>query len=70
MLDPTQALDALIAGFADALLEKDDYFLQNMQTKNLAGDNISHYQFWEWPQGVGLFALALLWQHTNDPAML
>ncbi len=70
MLDPARALDALITGFADALLEKDDYFLKNMQTNNLAGDNISHYQFWEWPQGVGLFALALLWQHTNDPAML
>jgi len=70
MLDPTQALDALIAGFADVLMEKDEHFLKNMQTNNLAGDNISRYQFWEWPQGIGLFALALLWQHTNDSAML
>ena len=70
MHDLSQALEALVAGFFDILKEKDDFFLQNMQRHNLAGDSISRYQFWEWPQGVGLFALALLWQKSRDPKQL
>src|SRR5690606_22496937 len=33
-----------------------------------AGDYIS-FDSWEWPQGVGLYGLARLWLHTQDPAL-
>ncbi|MGH0051796.1 MAG: glycoside hydrolase family 88/105 protein [Sphaerochaetaceae bacterium] len=65
-----QTLEALIAGFHGILHEKDEYFLRNMQRYNLKGDEISRYQFWEWPQGIGLFALTQLWQKNRDPKQL
>ena len=34
-----------------------------------AGDYIS-FDSWEWPQGVGLYGLMRLWQHTRDDALL
>jgi unsaturated rhamnogalacturonyl hydrolase len=70
MHDLRQALQALSAGFSNILYEKDEYFLQNMQSRNLAGDDIARYQFWEWPQGVGLFALARLWQEKREAEQL
>ncbi|KAA0016016.1 glycoside hydrolase family 105 protein [Salinicola corii] len=30
-----------------------------------AGDYVS-FNSWEWPQGVGLYGIARLWQHTHD----
>lgn len=33
-----------------------------------AGDYIS-FDSWEWPQGVGLYGLVRLWQHTGDPSL-
>ena len=33
-----------------------------------AGDYIS-FDSWEWPQGVGLYGLVRLWQHTGDDAL-
>ena len=33
-----------------------------------AGDYIS-FESWEWPQGVGLYGLVRLWQHTGDDAL-
>ena len=70
MHDLDKALQALSAGFFSALHEKDEFFLKNMQSRNLAGDDIARYQFWEWPQGVGLFALARLWQERRDAKQL
>ncbi len=66
MHDLGNALQALTAGFFGVLHEKDEYFLENMQSRNLAGDDVRRYQFWEWPQGVGLFALARLYQEDRD----
>lgn len=43
--------------FSKILYEKDEAFLKNMEHNNLAGDDISRYQFWEWTQGVGLYGL-------------
>lgn len=70
MHDLDKALQALSAGFFSVLHEKDEFFLKNMQSRNLAGDDIARYQFWEWPQGVGLFALARLWQERRDAKQL
>ena len=33
-----------------------------------AGDYIS-FDSWEWPQGVGLYGLVRLWQHSRDDAL-
>ncbi|QPC88026.1 glycoside hydrolase family 105 protein [Mesorhizobium sp. NBSH29] len=33
-----------------------------------AGDYIS-FDSWEWPQGVGLYGLVRLWQHTGDDSL-
>lgn len=70
MTDLFQALDSLRTGFRGILHERDEYFLKNMQSRNLAGDDIQRYQFWEWPQGIGLFALAQLWKKTKEPSQL
>ncbi len=50
-------LDVLAESFQKFLFEDDEQFLENMKTKNLAGDDISRYQHWEWTQGVGLYGL-------------
>lgn len=63
-------LDKLILSFQKVLYEDDDTFLSNMKTNNLAGDDISKYQFWEWTQGVGLFGLWKLFEKTKDEKYL
>lgn len=65
-----QALDVLVHGFHAVLYEEDEQFIANMRGKNLAGDDVRRYQFWEWPQGVGLFGLYNLYEQTDDPAYL
>lgn len=50
-------LKVLAKSFQRFLFEDDETFLENMKTKNLAGDDISRYQHWEWTQGVGLYGL-------------
>ena len=50
-------LEVLAQSFQKFLYEDDEKFLENMKTKNLAGDDISRYQHWEWTQGVGLYGL-------------
>ncbi len=50
-------LEVLAKSFQKFLYEDDEKFLENMKTKNLAGDDISRYQHWEWTQGVGLYGL-------------
>lgn len=50
-------LDLLAEAFTRILYEEDETFLKNMESHNLAGDDIRKYQFWEWTQGVGLFGL-------------
>lgn len=53
----TKKLQQTAEAFSDILYEEDETFLKNMESHNLAGDDIRRYQFWEWTQGVGLFGL-------------
>ena len=65
-----EKLDKLTAAFTPVLYEPDQVFLENMREKNLAGDDISRYQHWEWTQGVGLFGLWKLLSVTGDKRYL
>ena len=47
----------MVEAFTGILYETDDIFLKNMESNNLAGDDIARYRYWEWTQGVGLFGL-------------
>nr|WP_276948180.1 glycoside hydrolase family 88 protein [Acetatifactor muris] len=47
----------MVNAFTHILYETDDTFLKNMESHNLAGDDIARYRYWEWTQGVGLFGL-------------
>ena len=58
-------LEVLAQSFKKFLYEDDEKFLENMKTKNLAGDDISRYQHWEWTQGVGLYGLYQLAQELG-----
>jgi unsaturated rhamnogalacturonyl hydrolase len=59
-------LDLLIDSFQTILYEQDDIFLENMKDKNIAGDNIKCYMYWEWTQGVGLYGIWKLFEKTKD----
>lgn len=59
-------LNGLVESFQKVLYEDDTEFLSNMKSNNLAGDDISRYQFWEWTQGVGLFGLWKLFAKTGE----
>ena len=50
-------LEKAMEAFTPILYETDDAFLKNMESHNLAGDDVSKYRYWEWPQGVGLYGL-------------
>ncbi len=62
----TKTLKVLADSFREFLYEDDEYFLENMKTKNLAGDDVSRYQHWEWTQGVGLYGLLQLFEETGN----
>jgi unsaturated rhamnogalacturonyl hydrolase len=66
----TDKLVKLIDSFQDVLYEEDETFLENMKTKNLAGDDIRKYQFWEWTQGVGLYGFWRYFEYTKDTKYL
>lgn len=63
-------IQLLITAFSDVLYEEDETFLKNMETHNLAGDDIRKYQFWEWTQGVGLFGLWKLFERKGEARIL
>lgn len=63
-------LEKLVDSFSDILYETDDTFLKNMQSHNLAGDDISRYKYWEWTQGVGLYGLWKLFQYEKRESCL
>lgn len=65
-----EKLNLLGKSFVNVLYEEDETFLKNMQTKNLAGDDIRKYQFWEWTQGVGLFGFWKLFKETGNKEYL
>lgn len=63
-------LSRLIDAFCPILYEDDKTFLENMKDRNLAGDDIGRYRYWEWPQGVGLYGLWVLFTKTGDKRCL
>ena len=63
-------LARLINAFCPILYEDDEIFLRNMESRNLAGDDIRRYQHWEWTQGVGLYGLWKLYERTGDKQYL
>ena len=63
-------LNRLIKSFKKVLYEEDATFLSNMKTRNLAGDDISKYQYWEWTQGIGLFGLWKLFEKSKEEKYL
>lgn len=63
-------LARLIDAFCPILYEDDVVFLENMKSRNLAGDDISRYQHWEWTQGVGLYGLWKLFTKTEEKKYL
>jgi len=65
-----EKLKVLGESFTSVLYEEDETFLENMKTKNLAGDDIRKYQFWEWTQGVGLFGFWKLFEKTGEKSYL
>lgn len=52
--------------FEKVLYEVDETFMKGMESRNLAGDNIEKYKFWEWTQGVGLYGFWKIYQRTGD----
>lgn len=52
--------------FTEILYARDDMFMDNMKEHNLAGDDISRYLNWEWPQGVGLYGIWKLYLERKD----
>lgn len=66
----TGKIDKMVDSFSDILYETDDTFLKNMQSHNLAGDDISKYKYWEWTQGVGLYGLWKLFHYEKRESCL
>lgn len=66
----TDKVDKMVSAFSDILYEPDDTFLKNMMNHNLAGDDISRYQYWEWTQGVGLYGLWKLFSYEKKESYL
>lgn len=60
-----QKIEKLTEGFKAVLYEEDEQFLVDMQKKNIAGDDVRHYMFWEWTQGVGLYGFYMLYEMTG-----
>ena len=65
-----EALERYASSFEKVLYEEDTTFLEGMKDRNLAGDDIRRYQFWEWTQGVGLFGFWKLFTVTKDKRYL
>lgn len=63
-------LHKLVEAFSHVLYETDDAFLENMQSHNLAGDDISRYRYWEWTQGVGVYGLWKLFSYEKKESYL
>ena len=60
----------MVEAFTGILYETDDIFLKNMESNNLAGDDIARYRYWEWTQGVGLFGLWKLFCYEKKDSYL
>ena len=60
-----KTLELVADSFREVLYEDDETFLENMKSRNVAGDDISRYRHWEWTQGVGLFGFWKLYRRTG-----
>jgi len=60
-----ERLSSLVAGMTR--LRHDGRF-DEPNLDGTAGDYIS-FDSWEWPQGIGLYGLVRLWEHTGDDAL-
>ena len=65
-----EKMKLLSAAFNKVLYSTDDYFLENMKSSNLAGDDIEKYRYWEWTQGVGLYGLWKMYKYTGEDEYL
>ncbi|PRX37754.1 unsaturated rhamnogalacturonyl hydrolase [Meinhardsimonia xiamenensis] len=68
MIDEQQlraTLDRLVAGLT-SLRDEGRFHEPNLDGSR--GDYISFHS-WEWPQGVGLYGIARLWQKTGEPRL-
>ncbi len=65
-----QKLNLLINSFQSILYEEDEHFINNMKSKNIAGDDVKRYMYWEWTQGVGLYGFWKLFEKTKDDKYL
>ena len=63
-------IEKMADAFSRILYETDDAFLKNMESHNLAGDDIARYRYWEWTQGVGLFGLWKLFCYEKNEKYL
>lgn len=65
-----EKIDSMVDAFSHILYETDDTFLKNMESHNLAGDDIARYKYWEWTQGVGLYGLWKLFSYEKNEKYL
>lgn len=63
-------LDLLITGFRSVLYEKDEEFLTRMRADRRSEEDIRKLEFWEWPQGVGLYGIWKVLEQTGEPKLL
>lgn len=61
-----EKLDLLIDSFQSILYEEDEHFIKNMKEKNIVGDDVARYMYWEWTQGIGLYGLWKLFEKTQE----
>ena len=64
--DMRTLLDKLVNGMTGL---RDEGRFHEPNLDGTAGDYIS-FDSWEWPQGVGLYGLVRLWQHSRDERVL
>ncbi len=56
----------LADSFQKTLYSDDIVFLENLRKKNLQEKEIKKYEFWEWPQGVGLYGFWKYFEFTRN----
>lgn len=69
-LELEKMIERYVSSFEKVLYEEDTHFLEGMKENNLAHDDISKYQFWEWTQGVGLFGIWKVYKKTGKQEYL
>lgn len=69
-LNHKNMINELLLRYADSfervLYEVDETFVKGMEHRNLAGDSIEKYKYWEWTQGVGLYGFWKIYRKTGE----